>query len=66
MLKLDFTDDEIDIFKSKIRFSERQKRIIEYRREERSIIEMSMLEYCSERTIKREIKKIKDKIKKVI
>lgn len=40
MLKLDFTDDEINNIKSKIRFSERQERIIEYRRKEMSIIEM--------------------------
>lgn len=66
MLKLDFTDDEIKRIKSKIKFSERQERIIEYRREEKSIVEMSLLEHCDPRTIGREIRKIKDKIKRVI
>ena len=66
MLKLDFTDDEINNIKSKIRFSERQERIIEYRRKEMSIIEMAMLEHCDPRTIGREIRKIKNKMKKVI
>ncbi len=66
MLKLDFTDDEINQMKSKIRFSERQERIIEYRRKEMSIIEMAMKEHCDPRTIGREIKRIKDKMKKVI
>lgn len=66
MLKLDFTDDEINYFKSKIRFSERQERIIEYRRKEIPIIQMSDMEHCDPSTIKREIKKIKNKMKKVI
>ena len=66
MLKLEFTDDEINNFKSKIRFSARQERIIEYRRKELSIVEMTFLEHCSERTISREIEKIKRKIKKAI
>ena len=66
MLRLDFTDDEINYFKSKIRFSERQERIIEYRRKEFSIVQMSDIEHCDPSTIKREIKKIKEKMKKVI
>ena len=66
MLKLEFTDDEINKFKSQIRFSERQERIIEYRRREYSIIKMADLEHCDISTINREIKKIKNKMKKVI
>ena len=66
MLKLDFTDKEINYIKSKIKFSERQERIIEYRRKELYIVEMSKLEHCDTRTIDREIHKIKQKFKKVI
>lgn len=66
MLKLDFTDDEIKYIKSKIKFSERQERIIDYRRQEIEIIKMADLEHCDPRTIDREIAKIKKKIKKVI
>ena len=43
-----------------------QERILEYRLKEMSITKMAMLENCSESTINREIKKIKNKIKKVI
>lgn len=66
MLKLEFTNDEIDYIKSKIHFTAMQERIINYRLEEYSIIKMAMLENCSESTINREIKKIKKKIMKVI
>ena len=66
MLKIEFTNDELDYIKSKIHFTELQKRIIEYRQEEYSITKMSMLENCSESTISREIKKIKKKITRVI
>lgn len=66
MLRLEFTDDEIKTIKSKIAFSERQERIIEYRRREYSIVKMADLEHCGESTINREIKKIKRKIKKVL
>lgn len=66
MLKLEFTNDEIDYIKSKIHFTELQERIMGYRQEEYSITKMAMLENCSESTINREIKKIKKKIMKVI
>ena len=66
MLKIEFTNEELENIKSKIHFTELQKRIIEYRQEEYSIIKMAMLENCSESTINREIKKIKSKINKVI
>ena len=66
MLKLDFTDDEINIIKSRIKFSDRQERIIEYRRKDIEIVKMADLEHCDPRTIDREINKIKKKIKKVI
>lgn len=66
MLKLEFTNEELKDIKSKIHFTELQNRIIDYRRDEYSIAKMSLLESCSESTISREIKKIKNKIKKVI
>lgn len=66
MLKFDFTKKEFEDIKSKIYLTELQERILEYRLKEYSITKMSMLEHCSERTISREISKIKKKIMKVI
>ena len=66
MLKIDFTNDEMDYIHSKIHFTELQERIIKYRRDEYSISKMALLEHLSERTISREINKIKKKIMKVI
>lgn len=61
-----FTKQEIADIKSKIYLSELQERILEYRLKEMSITKMAMLENCSEPTISREIRKIKNKIKKVL
>ena len=66
MLKLDFSKEEYENIKNKIFLNEFQERIFEYRIKEYSITKMTMLENCSESTINREIKKIKNKIKKVI
>lgn len=66
MLKLDFSKAEYENIKSKIFLNELQERIFEYRIKEYSIAKMSILENCSESTINREIKKIKNKIKKII
>ena len=66
MLKLEFTKDEFEDIKSTIYLNELQERIFEYRIREYSITKMAMLENCSESTISREIKKIKNKIKKII
>ena len=66
MLKLDFSKEEYENIKSKIFLNEFQERIFEYRIKEYSITKMSILKNCSESTINREIKKIKNKIKKVI
>lgn len=66
MLKLDFTNAEIENFKSKITFTDRQKRIIEYRRLRYDLRKMADLEHCDISTISREISEIKDKIEKVI
>lgn len=66
MLKIEFTNDEINYIKSKIHFTPMQERIINYRLDEISITKMAMLENCSESTINREIKKIKRKVMKII
>ena len=66
MLKLDFSKEEYENIKNKIFLNEFQERIFEYRIKEYSIAKMSILENCSESTISREIKKIKNKIKKII
>lgn len=66
MLRLDFSKEEYENIKNKIFLNELQERIFEYRIKEYSIAKMSILENCSESTINREIKKIKNKIKKII
>lgn len=66
MFKLELTKQEIEDIKSKIYLSSIQERILEYRLKEYSITKMAELENCSEPTISREIKKLKDKIKKVL
>ena len=66
MLRFDFTKQEVDEIKSKIYLSEIQERLFEYRLKEYSITKMAMLENVSERTISRELKKIKRKIMKII
>lgn len=66
MLKIEFTNEELEIIKSKIHFTERQKRIINYRQDEWSLVKMADEEKCDISTISREIKKIKKKIMKVI
>lgn len=66
MLKLEFTRQEVDEIKSKIYLSEIQERIFEYRLKEYSITKMAMLENVSESTINRELKKVRNKILRVI
>lgn len=66
MLRIDFTNKELEDIKSKIHFTELQERIIRYRQDELSIVKMAMKENVSVSTIDREIKKIKKKIMKVI
>lgn len=66
MLKLEFTNQELDLIKSKIRFTPRQLRIIDYRLDELTLVQMAMKENCDVSTISREIKEIGKKIMKVI
>ena len=64
--KLDFNKSEYDYFVGNCNFSERQKEILDLRRKGKSIVAISIETYLSERTINREIKKIKHKIYKLI
>lgn len=66
MLKLEFTNEELNRIKNKIHFTPIQERIIDYRLDEYSITKMAMKENCSESAINRQISKIKKKIMKVI
>ena len=66
MLKLEFTRQEADELKSRLILTEMQERLFEYRLKEYSITKMAMLENVSERTISRELEKIKKKILKVL
>ena len=66
MLKLNFTKQELIELKDKIYLSEIQEKIIEYRLKEYSREKMAQLEKCSIQTIDREIRKIAEKILKVI
>ena len=66
MLKLEFTNKELEDIKSKIHFTPRQLRIIDYRLDCLSLVEMAMKENCDVSTISREIKEIGKKIMRVI
>lgn len=66
MLRLDFTNKELDYIKSSIRFTPRQLRIMDYRLDGLSLVEMAMKENCDVSTISREIKEIGRRIAKVI
>lgn len=66
MFKIDLTREEYNELINKLMLNEFQERILEYRIKEYSITKMSILEHCSESTINREIKKIKNKIKRAI
>lgn len=66
MLRFEFTYEELDIIKSRIHFTARQERIINYRMDELTLVQMAQKEICDVSTISRELKKIRKKIKKVI
>ena len=66
MYKIEFTNEQLEEIKSKIHFTPLQKRIIDYRMDELSIVQMAMKEICSESKISKEINKIVKKIDKVI
>jgi len=64
--KLDFNKSEYEFFMENCNFTERQKEILDLRRKGFSILSISCKIFVSERTVNREIKKIKNKILKVI
>lgn len=66
MFKPELTKQDVNILKEKIYLTELQERILEYRMKEYSITKMSMLENVSESTINREIRKIKNKIMRIL
>lgn len=66
MFKLDLTKEDVDNIKSKVYLSDIQLRILEYRLKDLSITQMSLIENCSESTINREIRKLKNKLLKVL
>lgn len=66
MFKLNFSKNEIADIKSKIYLSEDEEKILDMRLLNYSITKMAIEMNMSERTINRNIKKIKDKIRRVI
>ena len=64
--KLDFNKSEYDYILENCNFTDRQKQIFELRRSGKSIIEISFIIPASTRTVDREIRKIKNKILKLI
>lgn len=66
MLRISFVEEEFIELQKKIHFTPLQKRIMQYRLDEVERVKMADLEKVSIATIDREIKKIADKIKKVL
>lgn len=64
--KLDFNKQEYEYILENCNFTDRQKQIFELRRKGKSIIEISFIIPASTRTVDREIRKIKNKILKLI
>lgn len=63
---LDFNKNEYTYFIENCNFTDRQKKILDLRRKGYSIIQIGMELFISDRTVNREIKKIKSKILKEI
>lgn len=64
MIKFNFEKEELKELADKVYLSDRQKRIVEYRMKEFSIIKMADLENCGTATISRELDKALYKIGK--
>lgn len=64
--KLDFNKAEYEYFLENCNFTDRQKEIFNLRRRGMSIIEISFKTNLCDRTVNREIRKIKSKILKLI
>ena len=63
---LDFSKSEYEYFIENCNFTDRQKDILDLRRKGKTYVEISMKLFISEATVKREIKRIKYKILKLI
>lgn len=63
---LDFSKSEYEYFIENCNFTDRQKDILDLRRKGKTYVEISMKLFISEATVKREIKRIKHKILKLI
>lgn len=66
MYKFNFDKEELKILADKVYLTDIQKRIIEYRMLDYSIIKMAILKNCSTATISRELNKALYKIGKKI
>jgi hypothetical protein len=66
MIRFNFEKDELKELAEKVYLSDRQKRIIEYRMLDFSIVKMADLENCGTTTINRELNKALYKIGKYI
>lgn len=64
MYKFNFDKDELKDLADKVYLTERQKRTIEYRMLEYSIVKMAELEHCGTATISRDLNKAMYKIGK--
>ena len=67
--RIDFTDfleSEYQMFYNNCNFTDRQIEILNMRRKGKSIVEISMTLCMGEATVSRELKKIKNKILRVI
>lgn len=66
MFKFEFSKQEVKDILDKIYLNDFQQRILEYRILNYSLVKMSDIEHCSQSTISRELRKINNKIKKII
>ena len=65
-MRFDFTREEYKAIKERLMLNEELSKILQFKIEGKSIIEMSNILHCSESTINRRIKTIKRKLMKII
>ena len=66
MIKFNYTKEELKTLADNVYLSDRQRRIIEYRMLDYSIVKMAELENCGTATISRELDKIIYKISRIM
>lgn len=59
-MRFDFTREEYEAIKERLMLNEELSKILQFKIEGKSIIEMSNILHCSESTINRRIKTIKE------